>query len=63
LPDDPRHLVAVQFDDRILHLDLRHAPRAFLGRALRGGAVGRGGRAINRGFRLFRPASGPKARR
>ncbi len=29
LPDDPRHLVAIQFDDRILHLDLRHAPRAF----------------------------------
>ena len=24
LPDDPRHLVAVELDDRVLHLDLRH---------------------------------------
>src|SRR5207253_10538137 len=24
LPDDPGHLVAVHFDDGILHLDLRH---------------------------------------
>ena len=24
LPDDPRHLVAVEFDDRVLHLDLGH---------------------------------------
>jgi hypothetical protein len=25
LPDDPGHLVAVHFDDGILHLDLRHS--------------------------------------
>ena len=31
LPDDPRHLVAVDFDDRINNLDLRHGAPAVLG--------------------------------
>jgi hypothetical protein len=26
LPDDPGHLVAVEFDDRVVDLDLRHSP-------------------------------------
>ncbi len=29
LPDDSGHLVPVQLDDGVLHLDLRHAARAF----------------------------------
>jgi hypothetical protein len=29
MPDDAGHLVAVHFDDRILHFDFRHCGRAF----------------------------------
>jgi hypothetical protein len=31
LPDDPRHFVAVELDNRVLHLDLGHASSWFLG--------------------------------
>ena len=31
LPDDPGHLVAIEFDDGVGHLDFCHGVRAFLG--------------------------------
>jgi hypothetical protein len=31
LPDDPRHLIAVELHDGVLDLDLRHVPGAPLG--------------------------------
>ena len=34
LPDDPGHLVAVEFDDGISHLDLRHSRQAIFGEAM-----------------------------
>ena len=39
LPDDPGHLVAVELDDRVLHLDLGHGP--FLRFSGSGRALGR----------------------
>jgi hypothetical protein len=35
LPDDPGHLVAIEFDDGILHLDFRHRRSGLFDRAWR----------------------------
>jgi hypothetical protein len=40
LPDDPGHLVAVEFDDRVGHLDFCHGDKGLWSRALRGGMDG-----------------------
>ncbi|MEO8559296.1 MAG: hypothetical protein ABI439_09560, partial [Rhodospirillales bacterium] len=47
LPDDAGHLVAVEFDDRVLHLDLGHA-----GKFLRTGSTERREWALKRGRRF-----------
>jgi hypothetical protein len=47
LPDDPRHLIAVNLDDGGFHLDLSHACSLESRRDLTG-AIGQGGGAINR---------------
>ena len=53
VPDDPGHLVAVELDDGVVHLDLRHrGPSDWLNGALRGAIAQPGGRwkAVCRGI-------------
>ena len=52
LPDDAGHLVAVDLDDRILHLDLRHSGRAFA----RADVCGEAGRDASGARLMARPA-------
>ncbi len=48
LPDDPGHLVAVEFDDRVLHLDFRHC----------GPLRAEAGESLGNGRSRARPGSG-----
>ena len=47
LPDDPGHLVAVKFDDRVGYLDLAHVAAFILGESELQRALGKAARLIN----------------
>ena len=60
-PDDPRHLVAVEVDERVLHLDLGHGCQSFGGRRAGGRCYRPAARRLRRAARRLQRATRRRA--